>query len=313
MNEVTHHETQAMALYSEPTAARKDYAQVLAGASLLPKAYQKQPANVFLAIEYGSALGIPPMDAITSIHVVDGKPTLSADLIAALVRRAGHKLRVTSNDERAEAVIIRADDPEWVPDPVVWTMQRAQRAGLAGKNNWRKYPAAMLRARAITEAARQWAPEALHGAGYTAEELEPDPTPVRVEVIPDTRTPAPAHAQETPPPHVPPAPPQPEEPPAEEPPVDTGEAITQNEIDQIKRLQAEYSIPNSTLTQAAAHYSAGRTKLVPEMTRAEAARLIQWAQTLKPHQPEETPPPQEPIPDPEPEPEPIEAEVIPDE
>ena len=50
-------------------------------------------------------------------------------------------------------------------------MSRAKQAGLADKDNWVKYPLAMLTARAITECARDACPEALYGVVYTGEEM----------------------------------------------------------------------------------------------------------------------------------------------
>ena len=47
---------------------------------------------------------------------------------------------------------------------------KAQQANLSGKENWRKYPMAMLTARSITECARDACPEALYGVVYTGEE-----------------------------------------------------------------------------------------------------------------------------------------------
>lgn len=148
------------------------YAEHLAGASLLPRHYQKQPANVLLAMELGDALGIPPIQAINEVHVIEGKPSASANLIGAMVRRAGHTLRVVGDDESATAQIIRADDRDFTFE-VTWTIARARQAGLVGgkKDNWAKYPAAMLKARAITEVARTACPDALYGVSYTPEEL----------------------------------------------------------------------------------------------------------------------------------------------
>jgi hypothetical protein len=146
------------------------YAKHLAQAGLLPKAYQGQPANLLLAMEYADALDIPTMTAVSSIHVIDGKPTASAGLMSALVRRAGHKLRVTGDDTQAVAEIVRADDPDFTFRSV-WTMERAKAAGLAGKGVWKSYPAAMLKARAISEVARDACQEALSGVIYTPEEL----------------------------------------------------------------------------------------------------------------------------------------------
>jgi hypothetical protein len=151
------------------------YAQELANASMLPQAYRRQPANVLLAVELGEALGIPPIQAINGIHVIDGKPSASADLIASLVRRAGHKLRVTVNDAEqwALAVIVRADDPDFSYE-ARWDEAKARAAGLWGKGNWSKYPGQMLRNRAITEVARMGASDALYGVIYTPEELGAD-------------------------------------------------------------------------------------------------------------------------------------------
>lgn len=150
--------------------AKVRYAQVMARASLLPKAYREQPANVLLAIEHGEMLGMPPLAAIQMIHIIDGRPAASAGLISALVRRAGHRLRVTGSDTQATATIVRADDPEFTYT-ATWDMDRAKAAGLLGKTNWRLYPAAMLKARAVSEVARDACQEALCGLTYTADEL----------------------------------------------------------------------------------------------------------------------------------------------
>lgn len=146
------------------------YAQTLAAASLLPKSYKDNPGNVLLAMELGDALGISPIQAITAVHVIEGKPSASADLIGSLVRKAGHRLRVTGDDKQATAIVIRADDPDF-PFEATWDIAKAQKAGLTGKDVWKKYPAAMLKARAITEACRAGASDALYGVVYTPEEL----------------------------------------------------------------------------------------------------------------------------------------------
>lgn len=152
---------------------RIQYAETLAESSLLPKQFQKQPANVLMAIEYGNSLELSPIQAIQEITVINGKPTASANLIGALVRKAGHRLRVKADTATKTAVaqITRHDDAEYVYE-VRWDMERAKSAGLTGKDNWKNYPEAMLKARAITEVAREACPEALMGINYTREELE---------------------------------------------------------------------------------------------------------------------------------------------
>lgn len=149
---------------------KQEWARALAPSRLLPQAYRENPANLFLAAEFADALGIERINALTSIHVIEGKPSASADLMAALVRRAGHRLRITGNDQAARAVLIRADDPdfEYVAE---WDLAKARQAGLTGKGVWKSYPAAMLRSRAITEVCRMAASDALLGVIYSPEEL----------------------------------------------------------------------------------------------------------------------------------------------
>ncbi len=157
----------------EPLEVQAKRAELMAGAGeVLPRTYRNNPAALLVAFEYADALNIPRVNALTSIHLVDGKPTASADLIGALVRRACHKLRVTCDETYAEAVIIRADDPDFIPAPIRWDEQRARKAGLWGKKGpWQNYPGAMMRSRAITEAARMWAAWRLY-----VTELRADPS-----------------------------------------------------------------------------------------------------------------------------------------
>jgi hypothetical protein len=156
------------------TSSQIALADRMADSTMLPAQYRRQPANLLWAIQYAQAIGVHPMVAITGVHVIEGKPTASADLVAGLVRRAGHKLRVTGDDKSATAQIIRCDDPDFDGFKVTWTIDRAVKAGVASKDVWRKYPAAMLRARAITEVARMACSEALHGIIYTPEEVGAD-------------------------------------------------------------------------------------------------------------------------------------------
>ena len=168
--------TAEVAVRQQPAAvltAKMAYANQLASSGLLPAAYRKNPANVLWATEYGDMLGIAPMAAITGVHVIDGKPTASAGLISALVRRAGHKLRVRGDSKSATCEIVRSDDPDFT-FAVTFTIEDAKNAGLTGKDVWKKYGASMLKSRAITQCARDACEEALFGLHYTAEELGAD-------------------------------------------------------------------------------------------------------------------------------------------
>ncbi len=216
--------------------SQKEYAEILSASNLLPRAYQKQPANVFTAMAMGEALGLKPIEAINSINVIQGKPALSAELMGAMVRRAGHKLRITctKNPPTATATLIRKDDPD-APFTVTWDEKAAARAGLwMSSPSWQKYPDQMMRARAVTEVCRMGAADALSGFVYTAEELGGEPqdplafspvvepvqaAPETVEVIEVVEEPAPKLEPEPKPKRKPGRPrknPKPEETPAQD-------------------------------------------------------------------------------------------------
>ena len=199
-------------------AAQVEYARFISEGDLLPVAYRKKPANVLIAIGLARALRIEPTQALYEVYVVNGRPSVSANLMAALVRRAGHRLRVDGDATTCTATLIRSDDPE-APFTATWTLDQARLAGLAGKDTWKQYPAAMLRARAIADVVRQGASEAVLGMQYAREELQ-DVTVVDVADSPrisaaDFLTPAP-HVEDDP--HV--------EAPVVEEQVETGEAIS---------------------------------------------------------------------------------------
>src|SRR5690625_2773121 len=63
------------------------YAHNFAESGLFEDARDMEQA--FVKVAAGQELGIPPYASMVGIHVIKGKPTLSANLLAALVRRTG--------------------------------------------------------------------------------------------------------------------------------------------------------------------------------------------------------------------------------
>lgn len=174
---------------------RSDYIARLAPSTILPTAYRGNAANAFVAAETGAALGLEPLQALASIAVINGRATLSSDLMAAVIRRAGHTLRIVENSpESVTATLIRADDKKF-EFTVTWDKDKAVKAGLWGQRGpWSQYPTQMLRARAITEVARQGASEALMGMIYSPEDFGATITDtgevLEAEIVDDTPAPA---------------------------------------------------------------------------------------------------------------------------
>lgn len=152
------------------------------------------PGKALVKILYGQELGgIGPVTSLMGIHIIEGKPSPSANLMAAMVQRSGrYRYRVSERtDEAAEIVFFERTSAGWEEvGRSRWTLADAQRAGLAGKGPWKSYPRAMLFSRALSEGVRVYCPDLFGGAPvYTPEELGADVdaetgAPIRV----DTRT-----------------------------------------------------------------------------------------------------------------------------
>ena len=117
------------------------------------------------------AEGNHPAKAAQEYHVIQGRPALKAD--AMLARFQAAKGVVEWEELTDEVVSAYFSHPTACPKPikVEWTMERAKNAQLTGKDNWRKYPRQMLKARVISEGVRMTYPGVAVGL-YTPEEVE---------------------------------------------------------------------------------------------------------------------------------------------
>lgn len=143
----------------------------------------RSPEQIFAILAAGRELGMPPMQSLRSLHFYEGKVSMSSDLIVALVKRSPtcKYLRILRTDDKAcEMETLREGDPG--PTRIIWTIQDAQQAGLTSKDNWKKYPRDMLRARCGVTICRAVYPELAMGL-YDSDsgELETGRAPVDVE------------------------------------------------------------------------------------------------------------------------------------
>ena len=107
---------------------RIEHAKIVAQSSLIPAEYRGKPADIVWAMDIGDALGVPYTQVMQSMVVARGKMTMSADLMGAVVRRAGHKLRLREDGDSVTADLIRSDDPDY-KFTVTWDKAKAQAAG----------------------------------------------------------------------------------------------------------------------------------------------------------------------------------------
>lgn len=153
--------------------------------ALIPYQMRGNAGDMYLLMQIAKHLNVPFITALRGLSFIgdkDVKPAMSAQLMSALVRNAGHTLREQWDPETntATAVIIRKDDPQF-EHVAVWDEEKARVAGLwESTPTWMQYPKAMLTARAMSEVCRHAASEVLLGFSYVPEEFQTQESASRV-------------------------------------------------------------------------------------------------------------------------------------
>lgn len=130
----------------------------------------KDAAQAMVKVQYGLELGIGPVVAMTSIHIVEGKPSLSAGLISSRVKASGkYDYRVITLDN--SQCHLQFSEGGRVLGDSVFTIEDARGAGLAGRGVWKSYARNMLFARAMSNGARWYCSDVFSGAVYTPDEI----------------------------------------------------------------------------------------------------------------------------------------------
>ena len=170
-------------------------ADMLCKSTLIPKDFQNSPGNVLVALQWGMEIGLGPMQALQSIAVVNGRPSLWGDAVIALCRShpicewVTETVEGTGENMVATCTTQRRGEPE--PVSRSFSFADAKRAGLIGKAGpWTQYPTRMMQLRARSWCLRDAYPDLLRGMAV-AEEAQDIPTPAAAA----TPTPAPAPAQ----------------------------------------------------------------------------------------------------------------------
>lgn len=161
------------------------FADTMAKSSIVPKDYQGNPGNILVAVQWGAEIGLPPLQAMQNIAVVNGRPSIWGDAMIALVKGSGLLESITEeiDDGQATCTVQRRAEP---PVSRTFTMEDAKRAGLAGKQGpWSQYPKRMLQMRARSWALRDVFPDVLKGV-YIAEEARD--MPAEKDITPESQT-----------------------------------------------------------------------------------------------------------------------------
>lgn len=188
----------------------------------------KTPEQALALMLVAQAEGQHPATITQDYDIIQGRAVRKTHSVLARFQAMGgrvewHRL----DDEVADATF---SHPQGGSLRLKWTIDQARRAGLAGKDNWKNYPRAMLRARCIAEGVRAVYPAALGGMLIAEEAMDmPAEKPLEAgeeaggEAVPAPRSKSKALHQEAP--AVPnPTSPEPKEEPADSngPPISGG-------------------------------------------------------------------------------------------
>jgi hypothetical protein len=147
------------------------FAELLCKSSIVPKDYQGNAGNVLVAMQWGMELGLQPLQAMQSIAVINGRPSIWGDAMIALVRASGlmEAMREDIGDDQCTCHVKRKGEPE---QSRTFTVDDAKKAGLWGKQGpWQTMPKRMLQMRARAFALRDIFPDVLRGM-YVGEEAQ---------------------------------------------------------------------------------------------------------------------------------------------
>lgn len=150
-------------------------ANMMSKSSMVPKGYIDKPQDILIAMEYGRALHLGPLQAVQNIAVINGKPVLYGDAILAVC--SGHpdfenilEEPILGKDDAIEGYRCTVSRKGRSDVTQVFTIEQAKKAGLWGKPGpWSTYPARLLQMRARAFALRDSFADALGGVRVVEE------------------------------------------------------------------------------------------------------------------------------------------------
>lgn len=138
----------------------------------------RQAAQAIVKIQAGQEIGIAPFAAMTGIHIIQGKPTIGAGLIASKVKSSGkydYKVKEMSD---TVCSLDFFEGKEQIGNST-FTIEEAKKAGT---KNLDKFPKNMLFARAISNGVKWFCPDVFSGPVYTPEEMNVETVDTPAEV-----------------------------------------------------------------------------------------------------------------------------------
>ena len=128
----------------------------------------KSAQQAVVKIMAGAEMGISPFQAMSGIHIIQGKPTIGAGIMASRVKASGkYNYKVTEMSDKVCTIDFLEGGQSIGTSS--FTIEDAKKAGT---KNLDKFPRNMLFARAMSNGVRWFCPDIYEGPVYVPEEME---------------------------------------------------------------------------------------------------------------------------------------------
>ncbi len=148
-----------------PFAEIMTISKAFAESGMFPDA--KSAAQAFVKISAGNEIGVPPFQSMSGIHIIQGRLTIGAGLMASVLKGSGkYDYKASQGADYCEIEVFQSGKS------IGKSKFTTEDAKKAGTKNMDKFPQNMLFARAISNAVKWYAPDVFNGPVYTPEEFE---------------------------------------------------------------------------------------------------------------------------------------------
>ncbi|MBW8308061.1 MAG: hypothetical protein K0M45_00205 [Candidatus Paracaedibacteraceae bacterium] len=169
------------------------YARLISNSSFVPTQFRGKPEDILVAIQWGAELGLPPLQSLQNIAVINGRPTLWGDAALAVVQQHHDyewiKEFIEEDDKGNVTAVCLIKRANHEPHRSEFSVDMAKKAGLLGRQGpWSQYPKRMLQMRARGFGLRDVFADALRGLITREEAMD---YKIVDAIIPETATPSP--------------------------------------------------------------------------------------------------------------------------
>lgn len=156
-----------------------EVSKVFAESGLFPDI--KSASQGYIKLLAGRELGLSPIQSLNSFYFVNGRIGMMAQTMGALIKNS-KKYDYEIKEHNNEVCIIsffRIDNNKELIGQSTFGKLEAAKCGVINKDNYKNHPMNMYFARALSNGARWFCPDAISGF-YTVEELQ--------DIIPEKKT-----------------------------------------------------------------------------------------------------------------------------